>query len=35
MIQPKEYEPFTRFCLGYFAEGDGEHYFVLDWYFVA
>ena len=35
MIQPQEYEPFTRFCFGYFAEGDGEHYVVLDRYFVA
>ena len=23
MIQPQEYEPMTRFCLGNFAEGDG------------
>ena len=35
MIQPQEYEPMTRFCLGRFAEGDGEHYVALDWYFVA
>ena len=35
MIQPQEYEPITRFCLGHFSEGDGEHYVALDWYFVA
>ena len=35
MIQPQEYEPITRFCLGHFAEGDGEHYVALDRYFVA
>ena len=35
MIQPQEHEPITRFCFGHFAEGDGEHYVVLDRYFVA
>ena len=35
MIQPQEYEPITRFCLGHFTEGDGEHYVALDRYFVA
>ena len=35
MIQPQEYEPITTFCLSHFAEGDGEHYVALDWYFVA
>ena len=35
MIEPQEYEPITRFCLGHFAEGDCEHYVKLDRYFVA
>ena len=35
MIQPQEYEPITRFCLGHFAEGDCEHYIKLDRCFVA
>ena len=35
MIQPEEYEPITRFCLGHYAEGDGEHYVALDRYFVS
>ena len=35
MIQPQEYEPITRFCLGHFTESDGEHYVAWDWYFVA
>ena len=35
MIQPQEYEPITRFCLGHFTESYGEHYFALDRYFVA
>ena len=35
MIQPQEYEPISRFCMGHFAEGDGEHYAALDWYFVV
>ena len=30
MIQPQEYEP----ILLNFAEGDGEHYVALDWYFL-
>ena len=35
VIQPQEYEPITRFCLGHFAEGDGHHYVALGRYFVA
>ena len=35
MIQPQEYERITRFCLGHFAEGDGEHCVALNRYFVA
>ena len=31
MIQPQEYEP----ILLNFAEGDGEHYVALDWYFLV
>ena len=32
IIQPQEYEPIARFCLGHFAEADGEHYVALDRY---
>ena len=35
VIQPQEYEPITRFCLGHFVEGDSEHYVALERYFVA
>ena len=35
MIQPQEYEPITRFCLGHYVKGDGEHYDALDRYFVS
>ena len=35
MIQPQEYEPITRFCLGHFTESNGEHYIAWDRYFVA